>query len=334
MRSKLAVIVGMSLALIALASAWAASVELSSSWVLERGGAVLLATLCLALLAMAITWVGASKLFALHAARKRERARAKSAERRYEEILGIVGHDLRTPLHAIRLGAATLLRHHQLPPAEQKIVSRICSSADRMARLISELQDFTVSHVPTGLALRKRRVDLKSVCAEVVEEMRAAYPGREVVIDTRGDTTGEWDPDRLAQVVSNLVGNALLYGSTHSSVRLTLFDHRGQQFLAVHNEGAAISGELLPRLFEPFRRGSPSNPGHPRGLGLGLYISRQIVMAHGGDIGVRSTAADGTTFTVRLPRVWASSPPSPIPPNRSPPPRWPAPDGGPVALRR
>ena len=145
------------------------------------------------------------------------------------------------------------------------------------------------------------RCCLDETARAVVEELREASPGRDIALRIDGDTQGTWDAARMAQMLSNLVGNALAHGAQGAPVEVLLNGDARHVTLRVRNEGTPIAASLMPVLFEPFRRGDdPEN--HRRGLGLGLYIVREIVTAHGGDIDVQSTVENGTCFTVRLPR--------------------------------
>ena len=146
-------------------------------------------------------------------------------------------------------------------------------------------------------------VELGALARAVVDELRAAHPERAITIDANGELPGQWDAGRIAQVVSNLVGNALVHGARESPVELVLSSDDSQVVMEVTNRGPAIPEAMVDRLFEPFQQG-PDAGEAPRspGLGLGLFIVRQIVLAHGGTIAVRSRD-DVTTFTVRLPRV-------------------------------
>ena len=137
--------------------------------------------------------------------------------------------------------------------------------------------------------------------AHLVDELRVAHPGREIVIDATGDLTGRWDRGRIGQVISNLVGNALTHGSRESPIRLTLSRDDGATMLAVSNRGKTIPPTFRERLFEPFWQAPKPGAAKSRGLGLGLFIARQIVEAHHGAITVESVN-EQTTFTVRLPR--------------------------------
>lgn len=215
-----------------------------------------------------------------------------------EEFIGVIGHDLRNPLSAIRTGGHLLLKRAQLATPDVALVERVLLSADRMSRMIDELMDFARGRLGGGIPLRRTFVDLHALCTEVVDELRTAQ-GRPVHLRVSGHPRGHWDSDRLAQVVSNLVANALQHSPSDDVVSVTVGDERDYAVLAVHNAGKPIPPEQLERIFEPFRRGEGAKA---MGLGLGLYIVERIVDAHSGTITATSTPADGTTFEVRLPR--------------------------------
>jgi len=145
--------------------------------------------------------------------------------------------------------------------------------------------------------------DLVELCRRVVGELTSAHPERTIDVTAHGNASGTWDPGRISQVVSNLVGNALTHGDSAAPVRVSIDGGEREVALNVHNLGLPISEDQIATLFEPFRRGAtvPASA-RARGLGLGLHIVKQIVIAHGGTIGVRSCASDGTTFSVALPR--------------------------------
>jgi sigma-B regulation protein RsbU (phosphoserine phosphatase) len=168
-----------------------------------------------------------------------------------------------------------------------------------MSRMITDLLDFTRARLGGGVPLQRRPAELVELVRATLEEFEVTHPGRVVLSHAGGPYTGEWDPDRLAQVVSNLVGNALQHGAADTPVQVVLREEGAELVLSVTNQGPPIPEALLPHVFDPFRRATSS----PRqGLGLGLYIVQQLVLAHGGSITVSSDAASGTTFTVRLPR--------------------------------
>jgi PAS domain S-box-containing protein len=221
-----------------------------------------------------------------------------------EQLMGILGHDLRNPLGAILAATGLLRRREDLAAPARDHVYRIDRAARRMAELIRTLLDFTQVRFHGMLPVSPAPTDLAEVARAIVDELRAAEPDRTIELDVRGDARGQWDPARLGEVLSNLVGNALAHGAAAEPVHVAIDLDGDDVRLRVHNGGVAIAPELKGELFEPFRRGAqPDGASRARGLGLGLYIVRQIVLAHDGDITVDSTATDGTTFTIRLPRA-------------------------------
>jgi PAS domain S-box-containing protein len=218
------------------------------------------------------------------------------------QLIGIVSHDLRNPIAAISMSAATLLRRPELDERQRKPVARILSAAERAQRMIRDLLDFTQARVGAGPALQRTPVDLEALLPQVLEEVLLTHPERQVERESAGDTRGLWDADRLAQLVGNLLGNALTYSPPGTPVRLGLQGQADEVVLRVHNEGEPIEPELLQRLFQPFERGEHQVNRAGRSIGLGLFIVQNIARAHGGRVEVRSVAGEGTTFTVRLPR--------------------------------
>lgn len=239
---------------------------------------------------------------------KRAQAELAQAVTFREQLMGILGHDLRNPLNAV-LGASTLLRRRaELAPPARDHVERIERAARRMAEMIRTLLDFTQVRFHGDLPVSPAPTDLAEVAHAIVDELSAAEPGRAIELGVHGDARGNWDPARLGEVLSNLVGNALAHGDG-DPVRVTIDDAGDEVWLRVHNGGEAIAPELQAGLFEPFRSGARrEGASRSRGLGLGLYIVRQIVLAHGGAITCDSRPGDGTTFTVRLPRAVRAAP--------------------------
>lgn len=216
-----------------------------------------------------------------------------------DTFVGILGHDLRTPLGAIKMGAELIVRSAE-DEGSVRTASRISSSSDRMARMIEQLLDFAQVRQGRGIRLQLARSDLGDIAGQVLQELGDAHPQVRIEVSRSGSLGGRWDLDRLGQVVSNLVGNAVQHGTAGNPITVELDGTRPDLVrLSVANRGA-ISGEAVPTLFDPFKRAAMTRAGD-RGLGLGLFIAREIVRAHGGDLALRTV--DGTTiFETTLPR--------------------------------
>jgi len=224
-----------------------------------------------------------------------DRVRVEQAR---EQFIAILGHDLRNPLAAILMGAEIL---GELPEPHRSVVARLVRSGHRIEAMIRDLLDFARGRLGGGIPVVPQPCDLLTVCNEVVEEMKQAHPERAIGFEAVGDLRGDWDPDRVEQLISNLVGNAVAHGT--GPVRVTARDEGDDVVTTVHNQGPAIPAALLPILFEPFTRPASAADGGPsKGLGLGLYIASEIVHAHGGTLSVVSRDDEGTTFTIRWPR--------------------------------
>lgn len=215
-----------------------------------------------------------------------------------DQFVGMLSHDLRTPLGAITAGAALLAHAAEDGQRQARVATRILSSAQRMERMIADLLDLTRTRLGGEIPLKAVHTNLRSVCEEVVLEVQASHPEAVVQFESDGDLTGNWDADRLAQVVSNLAVNAVEHGG-NTPVALVASEAGERVRLTVHNDGDPIPPHAHATIFEPLVRGTSDGP---QNLGLGLFIARVIVVAHGGDIGVNSTAESGTTFEVTLPR--------------------------------
>jgi PAS domain S-box-containing protein len=224
-----------------------------------------------------------------------------------QQLIGIVSHDLRNPLSAILLGTQALLRQDGLEERQLKSVVRIQSSAERAVRMVKDLLDFTQARLGGGLRMERRTLELAPLISQLVLESEAAHPERTIEVRQVGDTRGEWDGDRIAQVVTNLVTNALKYSPPESPVRVEARGVDGWVSLAVHNRGPPIPRDKWPLLFKPLQRARGEVDMAGRSVGLGLYIVDHITRAHGGRVEMRSTEADGTTFTVWLPRSVSAS---------------------------
>jgi two-component system sensor histidine kinase/response regulator len=213
-----------------------------------------------------------------------------------ETFVAAVGHDLRNPLNAVVM-ATDILERSPAGATIQPLIQRIRSSSRRMTKMIDDLSDLTRARIGGGILIQRAPTDLLAVCRKVVAEHKTAAPDRVIDIDASGDLHGEWDAPRLEQVVSNLVGNSIRHGDATQPIRLRLDGgHATEVWFRIEN-GGQVPADILPHLFEPFRRGN----GRREGLGLGLYIVEQIAIAHGGGITAHSEN-DLTWFELRLPR--------------------------------
>jgi signal transduction histidine kinase len=219
-----------------------------------------------------------------------------------EKLIGIVGHDLRQPLQTISMSAGILLMRPGLDARALAGVQRITAAAARMQRMLHDILDFTRARLGGGIPLARVQSDVARLAQEAAEEVQLVHAGRRVEVRAEGDGEGRWDADRLRQVLDNLLSNALAYSPAGTPVRIEV-DGRmpGEVRVHVHNAGAPIPAEVLPVLFQPLTRGSGVG-GAERSVGLGLFIVRHIVEAHGGRVEVASSESNGTTFSVHLPR--------------------------------
>lgn len=217
-----------------------------------------------------------------------------------EQMIGIVSHDLRNPLSAIGLGAALLSRECSTS-SQERTLARIHRALERANRLIMDLLDFTRARVGRGLAVERGDVDLHEAVSRAVDELSDVYPGRSILHVRHGDGACAADGNRIAQLVANLVSNAVVYGSADSPVTVTSAVVDDACSISVHNTGAPIAPELQARIFEPMTRATRHGDAQ-RSVGLGLFIVSEIAKAHGGVAHVTSSERTGTEFTVTFPR--------------------------------
>lgn len=222
-----------------------------------------------------------------------------------EMFLAILGHDLRTPIGAIKMSSEFMLETGELKEPHLELATRITRSATRMNQMVGALLDFTRSRLGGGIPIERARMNMGKAVHDVAGEICALYPSRKVQIDARGSLDGEWDCARVSQVLTNLIGNALEHGD-NTAVTVDVHGDADEVIVEIHNRGVAIPPEQLKGLFNPMKKsaqtGNVGGNGPTGNLGLGLYIAERIVHAHKGRIDVESSEEDGTRFTVHLPR--------------------------------
>jgi hypothetical protein len=220
-------------------------------------------------------------------------------------FLAILSHDLRNPLNSIHMAAQLVSRTTNEDPAARAL-SMIERNTETIMRLTKDLIDFASTGLGSAMPLTRSPCDLETLSRNVFEEFCVAHPQRRLHFHADGDLTGDWDAARLRQVISNLLGNALQHGTAEGPVAVALAAEDATVVLSVHNEGSPIPSERLTTIFDPLMRYAKSETAEQKvssSIGLGLYIAREVVVAHGGTIAVYSTAEAGTRFTVRLPRT-------------------------------
>jgi len=231
-------------------------------------------------------------------------AYGQAVETTRKTVLGVLGHDLRTPLGAVTLGTDLLKQTEELGSRGKKIISQISTSIQSANQMVNDLLDFARCNLGTGIPVRPENTDLTSVCQSVVDEIAVAHPAARIVFTNTGLIRGRYDPSRMAQVFSNLIGNAVRHGNPQHPINVTLDGNGSTAYFCVQNHGDPIPSSALPSLFDPegrYSRYSEGEPGVSSGLGLGLFIAAQIVEGHGGRIEVESTLELGTIFRVILP---------------------------------
>jgi len=237
-----------------------------------------------------------------------ERTPSDEAALLRERLLALIGHDLRSPLQAISM-SAQLLVLKEGDAETRKLARRIVSNSERMNGMIGQLVDFARSRLGGGLPLDLQEVDLAVIAGECLDELGARFPHATLERRLAGPAPGLWDGPRLGQVISTLVANGIQHGDVTRPVRVLVSAEGDTAAIQVHNHGPVIPEEQVASFFSPLRldgHGRPQRAAGP-GLGLGLFIAREIVQAHGGTIAVTSAEGHGTMVSVRLPRRRAVS---------------------------
>ena len=216
-----------------------------------------------------------------------------------DRLLAMLAHDLQTPLTALILTATELTRTGDT--YQRRAAARVLICAERMKRMTVDLLDYGRARFRSGLPVRPERLDLAELARDAVWEVEESHPGSHVCLDAEGDVRGDWDPTRMAQLLVNLVGNAVQHGAGEAPVEVHLVRQPDSVRIEVVNRGEPIPKDEMPRLFEPFARGRSSRS-RPESVGLGLFIVSVIVASHGGDVRAFNSPEAGTvTFAVRLP---------------------------------
>jgi signal transduction histidine kinase len=218
-------------------------------------------------------------------------------------FVGTLVHDFRGPLAAVHNSAQALLVRRKLDDEQVHLVSQIETSTSLINQLVSDLIDAIRIRLHEDIPIAPAPMDIEAAIQEAAKEVQAAHPDRTILIETSGDLEGEWDRARVGQVLSNLIGNAVLHGLKTSAIAVAAKGAGQEVILSVHNDGA-IPPNAVATVFDPLLRGEDENQiqSEKARLDLGLFVAKGIVTAHGGKITVISSDEEGTTFTAHLPR--------------------------------
>ncbi|NHZ82259.1 sensor histidine kinase [Massilia sp. CCM 8695] len=223
-------------------------------------------------------------------------------------FLAILGHDVRNPLGAISMGTQMILQDTSLPPRHLKVAAQVLRSTQRVTEIVSDLLDYSTSHLGGGIPVTLAEYDVSAESRSVVQEMKLFHPERDFRVDIEDGISVAWDRARMSQALSNLIANAVQHGSATSPVWVTLGRQGEDVVMVVQNEGDIISASKLRTMFDPgksfaMKSTSERSASQTSNLGLGLYITHEIVIAHGGKIWVSSTELEGTSVKVQIPLI-------------------------------
>lgn len=219
-------------------------------------------------------------------------------------FLAILGHDLRNPLSTTLMASRFIMDSDDVHDKYATAATRIHHAGQRMNKLVNDLLDYTRTNLGSRLPVILKDVNLHALCWEAIDEQELAHPDCKFELIGEGDFDGRWDDNRMAQVLSNLLGNAAQYGTGAESIVVRLHPYESDIMLCVENMGKVIPAEKINTVFEPMVRLAGEEGVHTNGtgLGIGLYITREIVRAHQGTISVISNVEKGTVFSIHLPR--------------------------------
>lgn len=226
-------------------------------------------------------------------------------KRSQDMFLAILGHDLRNPLSTTIMTSKLLMRYENVSDKVTAAANRIHNSSQRMNVLISDLIDFTRTQLGKNLPVTIAPTNLNKICVDIVEEQQIANPEYAILLKAEGDFNGNWDEHRISQVFSNLLGNAVQHGVPSIPIEVNLTSSQDSVFIRINNKGEPIPASMIKHIFEPLTRHEQNEHldfSNKTSLGLGLYITKEIVLAHNGTINVTSQKAEGTTFEIALPR--------------------------------
>jgi signal transduction histidine kinase len=226
---------------------------------------------------------------------------SKKVDHSRDLFLGVLGHDLRNPIGAMRMSAELIAKIGSLTERQNMLIAQVVTSADRATQILDQLLDLTRARLGSGLHIIREDMDMAFVSRQLLEETRSLHPSRTFTLKVSGDTKGHWDKPRIGQVLSNLLGNAVQYGFTDLPIDVTVIGDSKEVSLSVHNEGVPIPKNAIGGIFEAMIRGGTDGIDSTN-LGLGLYITKEIISAHGGTIKVTSSEKGGTTFIALFPR--------------------------------
>jgi signal transduction histidine kinase len=220
-------------------------------------------------------------------------------------FLGILGHDLRNPIGAMLMSAQLTEKIGLLNERQKMLISQVVTSAGRATGILDQLLDLTRTRLGSGMQVIREPMDMAFASHQLLDEMRALHPDRTFTLEISGNTEGTWDKPRVGQVLSNLIGNAVQYGFKDFPIRVAVSGELKDVSLSVQNRGVPIPKNLIGSIFEALIRVDADGGDYPNSpnLGLGLYITKEIVSAHGGTILVTSSEKEGTAFVAHFPRL-------------------------------